>query len=117
LKMKDWCDRRKIKLVIAILPEQFQVDADLREAVLKKYKHIANENLDVHYPDNLIVNFCRTHDIHCLDMLEPFQEQGKTRRLYSVRDSHWNAAGNGLAADLIFDYLQKNQLLPSRPRR
>ena len=117
LKMKDWCDRRKIKLVIAILPEQFQVDQALRQAVLTKYKHIAEENLDLSYPDNLIVNFCRTHNIHCLDMLGQFQEQGKTRQLYSVRDSHWNEAGNRLAADLIFEYLEKNQLLPPRPRQ
>ncbi len=117
LKMKDWCDRRKIKLVIAILPDQFQVDQALREAVLAKYGHIAENNLDLSYPDSLIVNFCRTHNINCLDMLEQFQEQGKTRPLYSLRDSHWNAAGNRLAADLIFEYLDKNQLLPPRPRQ
>lgn len=117
LKMKGWCDRRKITLVIAILPEQFQVDQALRDAVLTKYTHIAAENLDLSHPNNLIVNFCRTHDIHCLDLLGPFQEQGKTRRLYSVRDSHWNEAGNRLAADLIFDYLEKNQLVPPRPRQ
>jgi hypothetical protein len=115
LKMKDWCDRRQVKLVIAILPEQFQVDQALRQAVLAKYNHIAAENLDLSYPDNLIVNFCRTHNIHCLDLLGQFQEQGKSRPLYSVRDSHWNAAGNRLAADLIFEYLDKNQLLPPRP--
>ena len=113
LKMKDWCDRRKIKLVIAILPEQFQVDQALREAVLTKYKHIAEENLDLSYPDNLIVNFCRTHNINCLDLLGQFQEQGKTRPLYTLRDSHWNEAGNRLAADLIFEYLEKNQLAPT----
>jgi hypothetical protein len=117
LKMKYWCDRRKIKLVIAILPEQFQVDQTLREAVLTKYKHIAEENLDLSYPDNLIVNFCRTHDIYCLDMLGQFQEQGKTRQLYMLRDSHWNEAGNRLAAELIFEYLEKNHLLPPRPRQ
>ncbi|MBU4233348.1 MAG: hypothetical protein L6277_05205 [Desulfobacterales bacterium] len=115
LKMKDWCDRRKIKFVIAILPEQFQVDQALRQAVLTKYNHIAEENLDLSYPDNLIVNFCRTHNINCLDLLGQFQEQGKTRRLYILRDSHWNEAGNRLAADLIFEYLEKNQLLPPRP--
>ena len=117
LKMKDWCDRRKIKLVIAILPEQFQVDQALREAVLTKYKNIAEKNLDLSYPDNLIVNFCRTHNINCLDMLGQFQEQGKTRLLYTLRDSHWNEAGNRLAADLICEYLEKNQLLPPRPRQ
>jgi hypothetical protein len=115
LKMKDWCDRRKVTLLIAILPEQFQVDQELRKAVLTKYKHIAAENLDLGYPDNLIVNFCRTHNINCLDMLGPFQEQGKTRQLYMLRDSHWNEAGNRLAAELIFEYVEKNQLLPPRP--
>ena len=105
--MKDWCDRRKIKLVIAILPDQFQVDQALREAVLNKYKHIAEKNLDLSHPDNLIMNFCRTHNIHCLDMLGQFQEQGKTGMLYASRDTHWNEAGNRLAADLIFEYLEK----------
>jgi hypothetical protein len=117
LKMKAWCDQRQIKLVIAILPEQFQVDQALRDAVLTKYNHIAAENLDLSYPDNLIVNFCRTQNIHCLDMLGQFQEQGKTRQLYSLNDSHWNEAGNRLAADLIFDYLEKNHLVPLRPRQ
>ncbi len=116
-KMKDWCDRRKIKLVIALLPEQFQVDQALREAVLNKYKNIAEKNLDLSYPDNLIVNFCRTHNINCLDMLGQFQEKGKTRPLYALNDSHWNEAGNRLAADLILEYLEKNQLLPPWPRQ
>ena len=115
LKIKDWCDRKQIKMVIAILPEQFQVDQALREEVLIKYKHNTEENLDLSYPNTLIVNFCRTHDINCLDMLAQFQAQGETRPLYKLRDSHWNEAGNRLAADLIFAYLEKNNLLPSRP--
>ena len=115
--MKDWCDRRKIKLVIAILPDQFQVDQALREAVLTKYKNIAEKNIDLSQPDSLIVNFCRAHNIHCLDLLGQFQEQGKTRQLYALRDTHWNEAGNRLAADLIFEYLEENQLVPPRPRQ
>jgi hypothetical protein len=114
LKMKDWCDRRKIKLVIAILPDQFQVDKELREAVLTRYKNPARKNLDLSYPNDLIMNFCRAHDIHCLDLLGPFQEMGKTRQLYALRDTHWNEAGNRLAADLIFQYLEANHLLPAR---
>ena len=94
LKMKDWCDRRNIKLVMVILPDQLQVNRVLREEVLNRYKNIATNNLDLSYPDNLIVNFCRTHNINCLDMLGQFQEKGKTRLLYTLRDSHWNEAGN-----------------------
>lgn len=117
LKMKVWCDRRKIKLVLLLLPAQFQVDQALRQAVFTKYHHIAEKNYDLSHPNNLIVNFGRAHEIPCLDMLGQFQEQGKTRRLYLLRDSHWNEAGNRLAADLIFEYLEKNQLVPSQPHR
>jgi hypothetical protein len=116
LKMKKWCDQRKIKLVIAIFPSQFQVDEKLRQAVLARYENIAGKNLDLSYPDNLIVNFCRAHAIDCLDLLGPFQEEAKARQLYSLRDTHWNEAGNRLAADLIFQYLEARHLVPSRPR-
>jgi len=117
LKMKDWCDQRKVKFVIAIIPDQFQVDQEIREAVLNRYKNIAEKNMDLSHPNNLIVNFCRAHNIHCLDMLRNFQEKGKNERLYSLRDTHWNEAGNRLGADLIFEYLKKNQILPPRPRQ
>jgi hypothetical protein len=116
LKMKDWCDRRKIKLVVAILPDQFQVDAELRRVIFAKYKRIKEENIDLAQPDNLIVNFCRAQNIRCLDLLGQFQEQGKTRQLYALRDTHWNEAGNRLAADLIFAYLEKNQVITPWPR-
>jgi hypothetical protein len=116
LKMKKWCDQRKINFVMALFPCQFQVDAKLRQAVLDKYHHIAGKNLDLHYPDNLIVDFCRAHDIHCLDLLGPFQAEARTRQLYALRDTHWNAAGNRLAADLIYQYLEAHRLVPARPR-
>jgi hypothetical protein len=116
LKMKDWCDRRKIKLVVAILPDQFQVDPELRRVIYTKYKRISEKNIDLTQPDKLIVNFCREQHIHCLDLLEQFQGQGKTRQLYALRDTHWNEAGNRLAADLIFKYLEENQLVVRRPR-
>ena len=117
LKMKEWCDRRKIKLVIAILPDQFQVDPELRKEIFAHYKRIKEENMELTQPVNLIVNFCRAQNIHCLDLLGQFQEQGKTRQLYTLRNTHWNEAGNRLAASLIFEYLEKNQLIIPRARQ
>ena len=89
----------------------------MRKVIFAKYKRIDEKNIDLTQPDNLIVNFCREHNIHCLDLLGQFQEQGKTRQLYALRDTHWNEAGNRLAADLIFEYLEKNQLIAPRPRQ
>lgn len=116
LHMKDWCDRRKITLVIAVLPDQFQVDEALRKAVWARCKNPSNKHLDLSYPNELIKNFCRTHAIHCLDLLGPFQDEGKFRTLYALRDTHWNEAGNRLAANLIFRYLEANRLVPARPQ-
>jgi hypothetical protein len=49
-------------------------------------------------------------------LLGPFQAEAKARRLYALRDTHWNAAGNRLAADLIYQYLEVHHLVPARPR-
>lgn len=115
LKMKDWCDRRKINLVIFISPDQIQVDQELRKLVLTRYKKLTEKDLNLSYPNNLIVNFCREHNINCLDLLGPFQEQGKIERLYTLNDTHWNEAGNRLAAEKIFEYLEAHNLVPARP--
>ena len=111
-RMKHWCDARKVQLVLLILPDQFQVDADLRVEVLEKY-HIAPESLDLEFPNSLISSYCRQTQIHCLDLLPPFQEKGKTMPLYVLRDTHWNEAGNRLAAEVIFKYLQDHDLIKS----
>ena len=109
-QMKQWCAARKVELVLMIFPDQFQVDADLRSQVLEKYR-IPADSLDLEYPQALITNFCRGNHILCLDLLHPFQEKGKSVPLYVLHDSHWNEAGNRLAAEVIFKYLQDQNLI------
>jgi hypothetical protein len=109
-QMKQWCDARRVELVLLIFPDQFQVDEDLRAQVLEKYQ-IPPDSLDLEYPNALITDFCRQNQIHCLDLLPPFQEKEKTTQLYRLRDTHWNEAGNRLAAELIFNYLEDQKLI------
>lgn len=110
LKFKGWCDQRKIPLIIAIFPDQFQVDGKLRQEIYQTY-HLAVDDFDLAYPNRLITDYCRDHGIHCLDMLVPFQKSGASQDLYRLQDTHWNEAGNRLAAGLIFDYLTQNGIL------
>jgi hypothetical protein len=116
MKITNWCDQRGIMIVIAILPDQFQVEDKLRENVLNKYKHIQRKDIDLNFPNDTIVDFCKSNKIGCVDLLKPFQEKGKTLNLYELHDTHWNEAGNRLAAELIFKYLEANQLVPIRLR-
>ena len=112
-KIQNWCAQRRVPLVVAIFPDQFQVDRALRQEVYQTY-HLRAADFDLAYPNRLIADYCRRHGLKCLDLLAPFQKLGATRVLYKLRDSHWNAAGNRLAADLIFKYLTARGLAGPR---
>ncbi|MBI4796120.1 MAG: hypothetical protein HY790_09860 [Deltaproteobacteria bacterium] len=125
LKFKEWCAQRQIPLVIAIIPDQFQVDQDLRQEIYQTYQ-VSAADLDLTYPNRLLSGYCRQHGILCLsgycrqhgilclDLLAPFQEQGASQTLYKLRDSHWNEAGNRLAGEHIFNFLTQHRLVGGR---
>jgi hypothetical protein len=113
LKFKEWCAQRNVSLVIAIFPDQFQVDPDLRQVIYNKYQ-IDASTIDLSFPNRLISDYCRQNGILCLDLLEPFQEQGAARNLYLVRDSHWSDDGNRLAGEQIFNFLMAHRLIKTR---
>jgi hypothetical protein len=92
--IKKWCDQRKIKLVIIIFPDQFQVEEDLREEMMNKYKYIKEDSLDLSYPDNLIINYCKMRDINYIDLLRPFRTQPTEESI--PRTYSFTVAGNRL---------------------
>jgi hypothetical protein len=111
-QMKQWSDKRRVPMVLVIFPDQLQVDKDLREEISQIYG--INENsLNLDYPNRLLQTFCRKNNIHCLDLLGPFQNNPDSQHLYALRDTHWNEAGNRLAANLIFQYLEDQKLIKS----
>jgi hypothetical protein len=111
LKFKEWCSQRRIPLVIALFPDQLQVDRELRKEIFQTY-HLTADAVDLAYPNRLLLDYCRQHDIHCVDMLPRFQEEGESRELYKPRDTHWNEAGNRLAGEVIYKYLDGHGLIP-----
>ena len=113
MNFKEWGRKRDIDVVFAIFPDEFQVNSDLFREILKKHA-IPEESLDLYFPNSLLKDFFEKHDIYCLDMLEQFKKSGRFKELYIPRDTHWNRDGNKLAADLIFDYLEKNNLVKAK---
>ena len=111
-RIKQWCDARHVPLVLVIFPDQLQVDQALRRELFRRYK-ISEASLDLDYPNRLLRKFCREHHLYCLDLFPPFQKAGKTEELYLLHNTHWNAAGNRLAADLIFQFLMEHKLIKS----
>ena len=111
LKIKEWCQKRKIPLVVGIFPDEFQVNHKLREEIFRTY-HLNPDNIDLDYPNQLIRDYCRKHDIPCIDMLGPIRKHTASGTQYVLRDTHWNDAGNMLAARLFFNYLEEHHLVP-----
>jgi hypothetical protein len=109
-KMITWCNQRKIPLVIVIIPDQIQIDADLRESLFKKFNIPAN-SIDLYYPNRQLINYLEARHVHYLDLTKPMQEAAQSQTLYLVRDTHWNFAGHELAGNMISDYLQTNHLV------
>jgi hypothetical protein len=110
LKMKKWCGRRGVKLVVVALPGEFQVEPELRRELLEKFR-IKGDTVDVLYPNRVLHSFFEQQDILFLDLTGPMQDAARFKKLYLVNDTHWNETGNREAGNLIFDFLEKKQLV------
>ena len=108
------CRERQLPLLFVVIPDETQVNAALRRAVLAKiHRRQASagqprEDMCVDLPQQLLNAFFRRQGIPAIDLLPAFRRAGRTRRLYKLRDSHWNEAGNHLAAESIFEHIREN---------
>ena len=93
-----------IKFMVAIFPDELQVNRQLFDAVTTKF-NLTREDYDLDLPQNLLKSFLTAKDISFLDMSDRFRDAEAQHDLYGWRTTHWNNAGNSLAAELLFQYL------------
>ena len=95
---------RNISFVVAIFPDEFQVNERLAQDVFTKLKLNRNDyQLDL--TQRVLKEFLKSQDIPYIDMLPRFKQVSEEKSLYIFRDTHWNEAGNQLAADILYEYL------------
>ena len=97
--MKRVADQRGIRLYAVLIPDEVQVDAALQEKVVRSAGH-APSDYDFGGLNRRIARFLDELGVEHLDLLPAFLARSETR-LYRVNDSHWNIAGNALAAEAI----------------
>ena len=66
----------------------------------------ATTELDFDLPNRAIAAELAADGIPMLDLLPIIQRQGRATRLYKPQDTHWNIAGNRLAAESIAAFLR-----------
>lgn len=104
LKMYEICRERGIDYRVILIPAEIQVHKEHQDNIVQA-SGIKRADFDFSAPNRLLTQKLDQAGIKTLDLLEPFIESGKTTRLYRPRDSHWNLAGNELAAEAIKNYL------------
>ena len=94
-----------------IHPDQYQVETILRQLLDKKFGIDFEHDYDLNQPRNILKTYCQSHKIPCLDLLPAFKAAGAQGGLYLLHDSHYNEAGNLLAAKEIYAFLKRKKLL------
>ena len=103
-EIKTVCEKNGIQLFVMLIPDELQVSPELQERVLEKIG-ADKDKLDFDRPNKRLAEELRARNIRYLDVLEPFRLRSRNVRLYKPRDTHWNIAGNRLAADLLHNFL------------
>jgi hypothetical protein len=106
--VRDICDLARgagADCVVVVIPDETQVDAALQDEVARAWAR-SRESLDFRRPTRAIVEALGQAGIPTLDLLPAFTEAGAAERLYKPRDTHWNVAGNRLAATAIIPPLR-----------
>ena len=98
-------------LHVGLYPARIQVDDELLKQVLELHDWSA-EDFDVNLVNSLLIGHLKAEGISFVDLTPRFRRDSAKTSLYRLQDTHWNNAGNQLAAKMLF-----NNLAPIVDRR
>ncbi len=102
------CAIRGIGVTVIIIPDELQVSPDLQQQLTREYMGLKPAiEWDWAQPSRLLAEELTRQEIDFIDLYEAFLNGSQEQRLYKLRDTHWNIAGNELAAQKIFEHLQE----------
>jgi hypothetical protein len=104
LEMSALLKQKNISLIVAIYPDEFQVNEALAKGIINKFK-LSAEDYDLDLMQKVLKGFLEQQEIPYIDMLARFRKAGKTEILYIPRNTHWNQAGNRVAAEILYEDL------------
>lgn len=105
-EMRRVTDHAGARLLVVLAPDEAQVSAALQDQIAGA-RGVGGGTLDFVRPSRQLLGALTAAGVPVLDLLPDFVREGEGRRLYKLRDTHWNLAGNRLAADLIADHLRE----------
>jgi hypothetical protein len=95
--MRDLTAAHGATFVVVLIPDEAQVNRALMNEVVRA----SGKALDFGQPNRMLAAALEAERIRAIDLLPVFQDRGASTRLYKPQDTHWNVAGNALAAEAI----------------
>lgn len=109
-EMDRICTKNDIEYVVIILPDGAQVSSSLQSDIIRTSPYSVEVQWDFSKPNRALAGKLEDSGISHLDLYESFLSVSKEKRLYKPNDTHWNIAGNELAAVEIEQYLDSTTL-------
>ncbi len=100
------CESRRIHLVVAVLPDELQLYAPVQREFLADAPGADGAPRDLSLPNRLLDAGLESAHVDHLDLLPAMLEAARTTALYKPNDTHWNIAGNALAAREVIAFLR-----------
>jgi lysophospholipase L1-like esterase len=95
---------QRIPMVIAVIPEQVQLDRDVQREFLSVLR-ASTDSYDFSKPQRVLGEWCRSRGVACVDLLAKWKDGPPRDTLYFPNDTHWNGGGHARAAADIFPVL------------
>jgi hypothetical protein len=107
IDLRDFVRQHKMRLIVLIIPEIYQVHESAWNRYVKTFD--IDPNLyDLDKPQRLLMEFCTQHQIECVDVLPLMRMVGKEKQLCYPLDNHMNPEGHRVVADILCRYLSAN---------
>jgi len=103
LEINHLCQKRGIRFVVTIIPDEIQVNPQLRKTMVATR---GEGQVDFEQANRQLSSELANSGIPVLDLTPAFESSPQNQSLYKPLDSHWNIAGNALAAQKIFEFLR-----------
>jgi hypothetical protein len=104
--MRDLAARQGAGFMVLVMPDELQVSVALQARVFAALD-LQEGDIDLRQPNRFLSNELDRHEIVSVDLLDAFIVKGQAMTLYKPLDSHWNIAGNALAAEVLVDPLRR----------
>lgn len=113
-RMRDLASAAGAGFAVVLIPDELQVDPELRREVLALPPARDAVEFDWDRPNRVLAEGLAEQGVPALDLTGPFRAASGEQRLYRINDSHWNIAGNALAARLLGAWLAEEELKKAR---